>query len=112
MDSIKYYQILGANITRKKAEDEETMASTTVVMILEKRKLNILPWKGLSPALNIIENLCTDVKTAENAKRSKSLTELEAFFQPGGENPHKKRTERLLAAAKVFTSCDISQEGC
>ncbi|CAJ0953879.1 unnamed protein product [Ranitomeya imitator] len=67
---------------------------------LKRRKLQVLQWPSQSPDLNIIANLWLDLKIAEDARRPRNLTELEAFYKEEWMKIHQTRNERLLSCYK------------
>lgn len=123
MNSIKYQQILEANITPSvkklkmkrgwllQQDNDPKHTSKSTMDYLKRRKLKVLPWPSQSPDLNIIENLWIDLKRAVHARRPKNLTELEAFCKEEWAKIPQTRIERLLAGYRKCLQAVILAKG-
>lgn len=124
MDSIKFQQILDANLMQSvkklklkrgwllQMDNDPKHTSKSTVDYIKRHKLKVLPWPSQSPDLNIIENLWIDLKRAVRDRQPRNLKELEDFCKEQWAKIPQTRIERLLASyKKAFTSCDTCQRG-
>uniref|UniRef100_A0A8C5DSB5 Transposase n=1 Tax=Gouania willdenowi TaxID=441366 RepID=A0A8C5DSB5_GOUWI len=112
MDSIKYQQILEANITASvkklklkrgwllQQDNDPKHTSKSTMDYFKKRKLKVLEWPSQSPDLNIIENLWVDLKRAVHARPPRNIAELEAFCKEEWGKITNNRIQRLVVGYK------------
>jgi len=91
MDSIQYQQILENNVQESveklklhrgwifQQDNDPKHSSKSTKAFMQRNKYNVLEWPSQSPDLNIIENVCYDLKRAVHARKPSNLTELEMF---------------------------------